>query len=98
MPTVISKDRDDEALKIVTELHSDSNDPDNEFAYREYMQIRQQYDIDKQNEVSWKEMLVKPSYRKRIIIGFTVMFASQTTGTTVISSRSIQALSKCSTD
>jgi hypothetical protein len=72
-------------------LHRDVDDPDNSFAYREYTQIRQQYDIDKQNEVSWKEMFVKPSYRKRIIIGFTVMFASQTTGTTVISSTYISS-------
>jgi predicted membrane GTPase involved in stress response len=98
VPTVISKDRDDEALKIVTKLHSDATDPDNEFAYREYMQIRQQYDIDKRNEVSWKEMFVKPSYRKRMFIGFTVMFASQTTGTTVISSKSISGPVKCRAD
>lgn len=87
---MISKDRDDEALKVVHKLHRDSHDPDNAFAYREFMQIRQQYDIDKQNEVSWREMFIKPSYRKRIIIGFIVMFASQTTGTTVISSKLIE--------
>lgn len=56
------------------------------FAFREYQQIKQQYEIDKNNEVSWKEMFVKGSYRKRVIIGAIVMFGSQTTGTTVIAS------------
>jgi MFS family permease len=84
---VIAKGRSEEALKIVQRLHRDETDPHNVFAYREYQQIRQQYEIDKRNEVSWKEMFVRPSYRKRLIIGFTVMFASQTTGTTVINSR-----------
>jgi hypothetical protein len=84
--SVISRARSEEALRIVQRLHHDETDPHNIFAYREYQQIRQQYEIDKQNEISWKEMFVKPSYRKRLIIGFTVMFASQTTGTTVINS------------
>jgi len=95
---VISKDRDEEAIKIVNKLHRDEDDPENTFANREYMQIRMQYDLDKQNEVSWKEMFVKPSYRKRVIIGFTVMFASQTTGTTVISSKSIGMFTCCTTN
>ncbi|KAK2801045.1 hypothetical protein FQN51_005609 [Onygenales sp. PD_10] len=81
---VISKGRPEEALKIVERLHRDETDPDDVFAYREYQQIKQQFEIDKKNEVSWKEMFVKKSYRKRLIIGFMVMFASQTTGTTVI--------------
>ncbi|KAK2752804.1 hypothetical protein FQN55_005936 [Onygenales sp. PD_40] len=81
---LISKGRPEEALKIVERLHRDETDPDDVFAYREYQQIKQQFEIDKKNEVSWKEMFVKKSYRKRLIIGFMVMFASQTTGTTVI--------------
>jgi hypothetical protein len=86
--TVISRERPDEALRIIQRLHRDKADPDNVFAYREYQQIKQQYQIDKKNEVSWKDMFVKASYRKRVIIGVIVMFASQTTGTTVIASTS----------
>ena len=73
-------------MKIVERLHRDETDPGDAFAYREFRQIEQQYHIDKENEVSWKEMFSKPSYRKRLAIGFMVMFASQTTGTTVINS------------
>lgn len=82
----MSRERSEEALRIIQRLHRDESDPDNTFAYREYQQIRQQYEIDKKNEVSWKDMFVKASYRKRVIIGVIVMFASQTTGTTVIAS------------
>lgn len=85
---MISRERAEEALKIVQRLHRDESDPDDVFAFREYQQIKQQYEIDKHNEVSWKEMFVRASYRKRMIIGAIVMFGSQTTGTTVIASKS----------
>ncbi|KAK5451746.1 hypothetical protein LTS15_008006 [Exophiala xenobiotica] len=81
---LISRGRAEEALKIVQRLHRDETDPEDVFAFREYQQIKQQYEIDKHNEVSWKEMFVRGSYRKRVIIGAIVMFGSQTTGTTVI--------------
>ena len=89
---MISQERPDEALSIILRLHKDDNDPENLFAFREFEQIKQQYNIDKENEVSWKEMFMKKSYRKRLIIGFIVMFASQTTGTTVINSEYIAFL------
>ncbi|RFU26551.1 hypothetical protein B7463_g9784, partial [Scytalidium lignicola] len=81
---LISSERSEEALRIVQRLHRDETDPDDIFAFREYQQMKQQYEIDKNNKVSWKEMFVKPSFRKRVIIGAIVMFGSQTTGTTVI--------------
>ncbi|KAJ9613070.1 hypothetical protein H2200_003011 [Cladophialophora chaetospira] len=81
---VISQERSDEALKIVQRLHRDETDPNDVFAFREYQQMKQQFEIDKNNEVSWGEMFAKSSYRKRLIIGAIVMFGSQTTGTTVI--------------
>lgn len=83
---MISRQRADEALRVVQRLHRDETDPDDVFAFREYQQIKQQYEIDKSNEVTWKEMFSRPSYRKRMIIGAIVMFGSQTTGTTVIAS------------
>lgn len=84
---MISKGRPEEALQIILKLHKDEHDSENVFAYREFEQIKQQHIIDKENEVSWKDMFLKKSYRKRLIIGFVVMFASQTTGTTVINSK-----------
>ena len=83
---MISRHRQEEALTVIKKLHHDKNDPDSTFAVREFEQIKQQYLIDKENEVSWKDMFTRKSYRKRLIIGFIVMFASQTTGTTVINS------------
>lgn len=84
---MISKGKPEEALQIILKLHKDEHDSENAFAYREFEQIKQQHIIDKENEVSWKDMFLKKSYRKRLIIGFVVMFASQTTGTTVINSK-----------
>lgn len=84
---VISRDRSEEALVIVRKLHRDPNDPDDTYAFREFQQIRQQYEIDRQNAVSWAQIFARPSYRKRMIIGFIVLFGAQTTGTTVIASK-----------
>ncbi len=84
---MISRGRNEQAFGVIQRLHKDVNDPNDIFAYREFEQIKQQYALDRENEVSWREMFVRPSYRKRLIIGFIVMFASQTTGTTVINSK-----------
>lgn len=86
---VISRDRSEEALEIVKKLHQDPSDPDNIFAFREYQQIRQQFEIDRRSAVSWTQMFTKSSYRKRMIIGFIVLFGSQTTATTVIASKTL---------
>jgi hypothetical protein len=86
---LISRQRQEEALTVIQKLHRDKDDPDNTFAIREFEQIKQQYMIDRENEVSWLNMFTKKSYRKRLIIGFIVMFASQTTGTTVINSKTL---------
>ncbi|CAK7267422.1 hypothetical protein SEPCBS119000_002538 [Sporothrix epigloea] len=81
---LISRDRAEEALAIVRRLHHNPEDPDDTYAVREYHQILQQHEIDRKFNVSWYELFAKPSYRKRMIIGFVVLFGAQTTGTTVI--------------
>ncbi|ERS97293.1 Sugar transporter family protein [Sporothrix schenckii 1099-18] len=81
---LIAQDRAEEALAIVRRLHHDPKDPDDAYAVREYHQILQQHEIDRKFNVSWYELFAKPSYRKRMIIGFVVLFGAQTTGTTVI--------------
>lgn len=45
-------------------------------------QIKQQYLIEKINELSWKDVFVKSSYRKPVITEAIVMFGSQTSVTT----------------
>ncbi|KAL1849896.1 hypothetical protein VTK73DRAFT_9790 [Phialemonium thermophilum] len=91
---LISQDRSEEALAVVRKLHHDPQNPDDTFAFREYQQIRQQYEIDRRNEVSWIQLFAKPSYRKRMIIGFIVLFGAQTTGTTVIANYGPELYSK----
>ncbi|OAA60346.1 General substrate transporter [Niveomyces insectorum RCEF 264] len=91
---LISQDRDEEALAVVRKLHHDPTNPDDTFAFREYQQIRQQFEIDRRNEVSLYQLFAKPSYRKRMIIGFIVLFGAQTTGTTVIANYGPELYSK----
>ncbi|KAL1908304.1 hypothetical protein Sste5344_005831 [Sporothrix stenoceras] len=81
---LVSQDRSEEALAIVRRLHQDPKDPDDSYAIREFHQILQQHEIDRKFNVTWYELFAKPSYRKRMIIGFIVLFGAQTTGTTVI--------------
>ncbi|CAK7210027.1 hypothetical protein SCUCBS95973_000653 [Sporothrix curviconia] len=81
---LVAQDRAEEALAIVRRLHQHPKDPDDAYAVREYHQILQQHDIDRKFNVSWYELFAKPSYRKRMAIGFIVLFGAQTTGTTVI--------------
>ena len=71
-----------------------NNDPDDLFAFREFQQIKQQFEIDRLSAVSWWQLFAKPSYRKRMIIGFIVLFGSQTTATTVIASECQQLTSQ----
>ncbi|KAK6373981.1 hypothetical protein LTS17_007951 [Exophiala oligosperma] len=82
---LINKDRHDDALKSLVRLHRSKADPDNVFAHREYLQIKEQHDEDERNQVTWSQMWTVPSYRRRSAVGFFIMFASQLTATLLVS-------------
>ncbi len=82
---VISQDRHDDAMRVLTRLHRSKGDPDNTFAHKEYLQIKEQHDEDEVNQVTWAQMFTVPSYRKRTVVAAFVMFASQLTATLVVS-------------
>ena len=82
---VIGQGRLDDAIKVLNRLHHSKLDPDNAFAHREYLQIKEQHDEDEDNRVTWTQMVTVPSYRKRTMIAAFVMFASQLTATLVVS-------------
>ncbi|KAF2467020.1 MFS transporter [Lindgomyces ingoldianus] len=81
---LIMKDRIDEARIILDRLHSDPNDPDNEYARSEFYQIRKQIAIDKLLDSSWVGMFKKPSYRKRALLAVGTTFFIQCSGVLVI--------------
>ena len=62
------KNRDEEAKAILFKLHADPTDPDNEVANAEFYQIQKQIAIDRTLGSSWKQMFMKPSYRKRALL------------------------------
>ncbi|KIX00278.1 uncharacterized protein Z518_10417 [Rhinocladiella mackenziei CBS 650.93] len=82
---LINQDRHDDALRVLTRLHHGKNGSDNTFAHREYLQIREQHDEDERNKVTWAQMWTVPSYRRRTVVGFFIMFASQMTATLIVS-------------
>jgi hypothetical protein len=72
--------RNEEAWEIIRKIHSDPTDPDGLSARAEYLQIIKQVEIDKQTESGYIAMFRKPSWRKRSLLAFFVMFATQSTG------------------
>ena len=86
--TVLSRDRREEAWAIVKRLHgSDSNDEAaNLYAREEFYQMTQQvqYDSIAWKAGGWKQMWTKPSYFKRLWMGFFIQYAAQSTGAQVI--------------
>ena len=72
--------RKEEALAILLKIHHDPNDPSDTAAHAEALQISRQVDFDKEQKSGYLEMLKKPSWRKRSLIAFGLMFATQSTG------------------
>jgi sugar porter (SP) family MFS transporter len=81
---LLMKGKTEEAWKIVSSLHSDPSDPDEEFARGEFFQMQKQAEMDRTLNPSWLEMFRKPSYRKRVIMGMTFAFIGQSTAILVV--------------
>ena len=76
--------RTEEARDIVMKLHYVKGDPDQEYARSEFYQMQKQTEFDKSLNPTWKQMFVKPSYRKRTILACTFAFIGQSTAILVI--------------
>ncbi|KAK2753056.1 hypothetical protein FQN55_005016 [Onygenales sp. PD_40] len=79
---LLTRDRKDEAWKTVSKLHGN----DETYAREEFYQMVQQAQSD---SAAWaqggnKQLFTKPSYRKRMWMGFFIQYAAQTTGAQVI--------------
>jgi hypothetical protein len=83
---VVEHGRKDEGLANLKKIHADKSDPHASFAHREFDEIVSQIELEKTLPTSWMSILTIPSYRKRALIGFGVMFFAQCTGTQVINS------------
>ncbi|KAK5331687.1 hypothetical protein LTR93_000692 [Exophiala xenobiotica] len=72
--------RKEEALAILLRIHHDPNDPNDTAAHAEAIQISRQVEFDKEQKSGYLEMFKSPSWRKRSLIAFGLMFATQSTG------------------
>jgi MFS family permease len=88
---LITHDRMDEGLAVLSRLHRSPDDPNNHFAIAEFNQMVAQIQFEeakrngKMGFISgWKLLLTKPSYRRRAALGFGIMFGAQCTGVLVI--------------
>jgi hypothetical protein len=82
---LISKDRSDEAFKVLVKYHAEGN-ADSEFVKAEMAQIEGTIQIEiEHSKRSWGEMISQPGMRRRVIIGSMLGLFTQWSGNTLIS-------------
>ncbi|KAK5225282.1 hypothetical protein LTR47_009535 [Exophiala xenobiotica] len=88
--TVCLRDRHDDAYRAIEYLHGDPSDPQQSLAKREYEAVRKQIELDcVKGNGSYKELFTNPANRKRVTIGFLLLFGAQCTATIVIANYGI---------
>jgi MFS family permease len=86
---LIQRQHDEEALKILCDLHRTPGDADNIAAREECHSIRSQLQLDASMPQGIIATLKIPSYRKRFLIGLFVQCIAQSTGVLVINNYQI---------
>jgi hypothetical protein len=81
---LLMKGRTEEAWTVISDLHADPKDPDQEYARGEFYQMQKQTEMDRTLNPTWKQMFVKPSYRKRVVMGTFFAFIGQSTAILVV--------------
>ena len=85
---LLLKDRSEEAWAIVRDLHSNSADPGHDFARMEFFQMTKQLELDRKLKSSIWELLIRPSYRRRVILTVALIFFLWSSGVLAIGSKS----------
>lgn len=79
--------REEEAEEVLIKLHRDSADPTNSFSRKEFRRMKAQIDLEATaNRSAWR-FLKDVNLRKRFIVGWLVMTATQSSGSIVILSK-----------
>ena len=83
---MLTRGRREEAWTIIARLHDQGTPQSEEFARAEFNQMEKQVAAD---AILWKDegnkaLFTKPSYRKRMWMGFFIQYAAQSTGAQVI--------------
>ncbi|KAK4950817.1 hypothetical protein LTR10_010810 [Elasticomyces elasticus] len=91
---LISKDKLEEAMTVLTRLRQSPDDPDNLVAREEFYQISEQLKLDQQKLKStgygvWTAVWKKKSYRKRMFMGFMIQFGAEVSGPLIINNYAV---------
>jgi MFS family permease len=84
---LLSTDRVEEARQIIFRMHSSPDDPEHEFARRQFFQIKKQIRLDAEFATSYWSILQKSSMRKRLLMTVFLEFALMSSGVLVILSK-----------
>lgn len=74
----------DAAEENLVKLHRNSADPTHSFARKEYLLMKAQIDLEAESDQPLGKVLKNGSLRKRFIIGWLTMTATQSSGAIVI--------------
>ncbi|KAH6648122.1 hypothetical protein BKA67DRAFT_683474 [Truncatella angustata] len=86
---LIYNGQDVEGLDVLKKLHHTIEDAEDSFARQEFMQIKGQVEIDRHSELSWLGLWRTAATRKRLLFGFFVIAAAQSSGVLVINNYQI---------
>lgn len=84
---LLGKDRTEEAWQITKDLHSSKDDPEKDFAKREFYQMRKTIEHDSKLPASYLEICRRPSLRKRALMTILLEVCIQSSGILVILSK-----------
>ncbi|KAI9743682.1 MAG: hypothetical protein M1818_002998 [Claussenomyces sp. TS43310] len=82
---LLAKGQYDKAWAIVDALHRTPDDPNGDYARAEFEQMKRQLDLDRSLDSSWRILLTRPSYRKRVLIACALLSFIYSSGTLTIS-------------
>ena len=80
----LMKDKTDQAWSVIKSIHQDPNDPDDEYARREFYQMSEQAAFDRTVDSSWLQMFRRRSYLKRALFAMCLMLLTQSTAELVV--------------
>ncbi|RDW59180.1 hypothetical protein BP5796_12104 [Coleophoma crateriformis] len=80
---LIERQRDGEAMAVLKRLHGKAGDADSSIQ-EEFKHIRDQVHFENSIKLGFKEMFMKPSYRKRLLLAVLIQVFTQLSGINVI--------------
>lgn len=81
----MEKDRHDEALATLQKLHGDGTPEKDQYVELEFQEIRDAIEAERAStQITWKSIITKPSWRRRLILGCGVQAFGPLSGINVI--------------